>query len=77
MHPDFALTNEVSMKVRDLEVVNRLRRARFGGNELNARPRSRDDARTDAQLARFDEAKSDDVERMLARRLDSFAVAEC
>ena len=44
MHPNFALTNEVSMIIRDLEVVNRLRRARRGCSQRNARPGARDDA---------------------------------
>ena len=77
MHPNFAASNEVSMIIRNLEIVNRLRLTRDRRNKLNRRPGARDDAATDAQLARFDETTLDDVERMFACRLDSFAVAEC
>ena len=56
MHPNFALANEVSMKVFDFKVVNRLRLASNSRNYLNARPGARDDAGADAQLARLDEA---------------------
>ena len=76
MHPNFALTNEVSMIILNLKVVNLLRRARRSRNKLNRRPRSRDYAAADAQLARFNKPAPDDIERMLARRLYSFAVIE-
>ena len=76
MHPNFAASDKVSMVIRDLEVVNRLRFASDSRNQRNRRPRTRDDAGADAQLARFDKATIHDVERMLARGLDNFAVAK-
>ncbi len=76
MHPQRRLPDEVGMIIRDLEIVNRLRLTRRNRNKPNRRPRTRDDGSANTQFTGFDKPTIYNVERMLARGLDSFAVGE-